>query len=278
MSGPLLVAVVGAGRAGRARVRALEGHPEAGLVAVARRSEPPRFGDVLADPEVDAVILCTPNLLHPEQAAAALDAGKHVAVEFPLAPDPETARELFARARTARRVLHVEHIELLSATQEAQRARVAELGRPRGGALEFQGGSDGWIGDAALAGTPGLRALARLHRLVDLFGPARVRSAELEASEAGYRLDVALAFERGGETHLVEARGRELARRTRWVIECERGLLDDPPPRPGGESLFRRDLDAFVAAILRGTPSYAPEERILEGLELVVAIDRATRP
>jgi 2-hydroxy-4-carboxymuconate semialdehyde hemiacetal dehydrogenase len=41
--------------------------------------------DVLALPEVDAVILCTPTPLHASQSIATLRAGKHVQVEIPLA-------------------------------------------------------------------------------------------------------------------------------------------------------------------------------------------------
>jgi len=45
------------------------------------------LGEVLADPEVDAVLLCTRHDLHAEQAARALEAGKAVFVEKPAAID-----------------------------------------------------------------------------------------------------------------------------------------------------------------------------------------------
>jgi len=41
--------------------------------------------EVLADDEVEAVILATPTQMHAEQAIACMDAGKHVEVEIPLA-------------------------------------------------------------------------------------------------------------------------------------------------------------------------------------------------
>lgn len=44
-----------------------------------------RLEEVLADPEVDLVDLCTPTPLHPEQTVAALSAGKYVFCEKPLA-------------------------------------------------------------------------------------------------------------------------------------------------------------------------------------------------
>src|SRR5262245_34227827 len=91
------IAVIGLGRAGAARVRAIEAHPRARLAAMVRRPPAePRFEFVLADAAVSALIVCTPNALHAAQADAGLRAGKHVAVEFPLASSEREARALFA--------------------------------------------------------------------------------------------------------------------------------------------------------------------------------------
>src|SRR3974390_239586 len=43
------------------------------------------LADVLADPEIELVDLCVPTTLHPEQAIAALKAGKHLLCEKPMA-------------------------------------------------------------------------------------------------------------------------------------------------------------------------------------------------
>jgi len=56
------------------------------------------FGDLLADPEIDAVYVATPNSLHAEQAFAALQAGKPVLVEKPLATTTSEAEAMIARA------------------------------------------------------------------------------------------------------------------------------------------------------------------------------------
>jgi predicted dehydrogenase len=52
------------------------------------------FNDICADPEVDVVHLCTPNYLHFPQAKAALQSGKHVICEKPLANTSAEALEL----------------------------------------------------------------------------------------------------------------------------------------------------------------------------------------
>ena len=53
-----------------------------------------RAEDAAADPEVDVVHVCTPNHLHAGLAERALEAGKHVVCEKPLATTVEDARRL----------------------------------------------------------------------------------------------------------------------------------------------------------------------------------------
>jgi biliverdin reductase len=269
------VAVIGLGRAGAARVRAIEAHPRLVLAGAVRRPpSEPTFESVLANPDVSALVVCTPNALHAAQVEAGLRAGKHVAVEFPLAGSEREARELFALARACDRILHVEHIELLSPSQRELREAARGLGPPAGGQLRFRGDSGGWIGDPVLAGGPGLRALARLHRLVDLFGPAKVASARHERrSGGGYRLQVELRFARG-VLELVEERAPGLARALEWDVWCEGGRLVPPRPEPPS-GLFARDLELFVARIESGAPASVSEERELCVHALVDAIDRS---
>ena len=54
------------------------------------------FNDLLNDPEIDLIDICTPTLQHPEMFAAALRAGKHVICEKPLARDSKSAGEMAA--------------------------------------------------------------------------------------------------------------------------------------------------------------------------------------
>src|SRR5262245_12900744 len=43
-----------------------------------------RFEDIISDPDIDIIDICTPNSYHTAQVVAALEAGKHVICEKPL--------------------------------------------------------------------------------------------------------------------------------------------------------------------------------------------------
>ncbi len=59
---------------------------------------------VVEDPDVTVVSVTTPNQFHPEMAIAALDAGKHVWCEKPMAPSFSDAERMTDAARTSGRV------------------------------------------------------------------------------------------------------------------------------------------------------------------------------
>ncbi len=59
---------------------------------------------VIDDPRVDVVSITTPNQFHPEMAIAALEAGKHVWCEKPMAPAFAEAQSMAAAAKSSGRV------------------------------------------------------------------------------------------------------------------------------------------------------------------------------
>ena len=69
---------------------------------------------VLADPDLDALVIATPSGLHYEQAKAALSAKKHVFVEKPLAETVGQAQELTHLAASVDRVVMVGHTFLFN--------------------------------------------------------------------------------------------------------------------------------------------------------------------
>ena len=58
-----------------------------------------RAEEILADPAVDAVVICAPTHLHADLAASALEAGKHVFVEKPIATNAHDSQRLLAIAQ-----------------------------------------------------------------------------------------------------------------------------------------------------------------------------------
>jgi predicted dehydrogenase len=52
--------------------------------------------DIINDPDIDIIDICTPNMYHTELTIAALEAGKHVICEKPLAPTPEDVDKMIA--------------------------------------------------------------------------------------------------------------------------------------------------------------------------------------
>ena len=67
-------------------------------------------GQVLRDPNIEAVAIATPAATHYWLARRALKAGKHVLVEKPLALHSGDAEELVVHAETEKRTLMVGHL------------------------------------------------------------------------------------------------------------------------------------------------------------------------
>ncbi|MEW4368297.1 Gfo/Idh/MocA family protein [Paenibacillus kandeliae] len=65
------------------------------------------YNELLADPEIDAVSICTWNNTHAEISIAALKAGKHVLVEKPLCRTVEEAEQIQAAVRESGKTLMV---------------------------------------------------------------------------------------------------------------------------------------------------------------------------
>jgi predicted dehydrogenase len=140
------VAVIGLGFMGRTHIQALrrlgvEVHGVAGISEneaknTAEELAIPRwyrsFDEVIADNHIQVVHLCTPNNLHFQQAKKALEAGKHVLCEKPLALNPNESRELADLAQKKGLVTAVNYnLRFYPICQEA-RARIldGDLGTP----------------------------------------------------------------------------------------------------------------------------------------------------
>ncbi len=65
------------------------------------------YRELLKDPTIDVVHVCTPNDMHSEITVAALEAGKHVMSEKPMAKTPEGARKMLEAAKRTGKKLTV---------------------------------------------------------------------------------------------------------------------------------------------------------------------------
>lgn len=117
--------------------------------------------EVVADPQVQVVHICTPNHLHHPMAQAALQAGKHVVCEKPLATTLEDAQTLAALAAATGLIATVPFVYRYHPVVREARARIAqgELGPLHlihGSYLQdwlLDPASNNWRVDPALGGT-----------------------------------------------------------------------------------------------------------------------------
>jgi len=116
------VALVGLGRIADVHYPGYIGNTDARILAVCDTNEEtalkrkaewniPKhytsFDDVLADPEIDAVEILTPTMLHCEMTIKALNAGKHVAVQKPMANTLAEADAMIEAAKKSGKILKV---------------------------------------------------------------------------------------------------------------------------------------------------------------------------
>jgi predicted dehydrogenase len=108
----LRIGLIGPGAIGETHARAIRALDETVLSAIAggtpeqvaacMNGEPvPTFATaeaMLANAELDAVVVCTPSGAHHDAALAAIESGRHVLVEKPLCVDPAEAASLLRAA------------------------------------------------------------------------------------------------------------------------------------------------------------------------------------
>jgi len=80
--------------------------------------------ELIADPGIDIIDICSPNNYHARQAIAALEAGKHVLCEKPLAPTVEDIRRMIAARDRAGRLLMTAHHFRFTGAARALKAEI----------------------------------------------------------------------------------------------------------------------------------------------------------
>jgi predicted dehydrogenase len=312
-SGPR-VAVIGTGAISQiVHVPILAERHDVDLVAVSdvdlpkARAIAERFGvaqvaepdTALGRPDLDAVVICTPNYLHEEMAVAALEAGKHVFVERPVALTPDGVERILAAARKAGKSLVASMPQRFRPEVAALRAFVAggELGRVyavRGSWLtrRFPMTRTTWRHDPRLAGGGALMDLGvpSLDVCLWLLGYPAVKRLSCVTNKGDLEVEHAatlMAETDDGVALTLEVSSRYFAGQDRYYarvmgsegsgslppLELYRQLGGRPlevtprQPRPrGGENpymnAYRRQLDHFVRVVGNQAEAPLPEEQV----------------
>ena len=272
-------AVVGVGRAGVARGRAIQADPQGTLVCTWRGRNQHQLDcgratdldDLLG--QVDAVAICSPDQAHAGQIQTALQAAKHVVVEFPICHSYAKAIELFNLARAMEKTLHVAHIEILHGPQQLLHKALKKP--PASASLTFS--RPGPLGSPR---NLALGNVARLHRLVDLFGPVThlkdltfvpgALSGILTTASTRVMFQFAQAPTRKRATLLEVSNSAG-----DWTLTGQQlslnGTARVPPKAPG---LFFRDQSVAASRILRGCSHYVDETQILHILQVAEQLSK----
>ena len=171
---PVRFGLVGYGLFGAHHAAAIEAAPSAELAAIAVKSEASQaaardahpgadvcgdYRELLDRDDIDLIDVTVPNVLHHEVAAAALDAGKHVLLEKPMALELAHCDDLIARAAEKSLVLAVGHELRLSTLWGKARELIDEgvIGRPLHAMVElsrfpYRQGAEGWRWDVDRVG------------------------------------------------------------------------------------------------------------------------------
>ena len=250
--------------------------------------------------DVDAVAVCTSNDTHGPIARAALEAGKHVFLEYPLARRLDEGEALLQAARSSGKVLRVAHGE---AAAPAHR-RLKETAREMGGLLVAmfarltpgRGARPEVLFNLPVSGPPALFFVYHVYPLVDLFGPAawvegytHYEGLDRQGTYERFVNRAVVGFAGGGSAEWTWAGGIAIHRAEQyqrlvleggtlvhedggWLRSTPEGVVPLPPPGEGEISLERLFLDEVQGA---GHGWSAELEMALESVRIGLGAERA---
>ena len=173
MEKKLKIAVIGCGNISGSHLQAYAKNPAVEIYALCdineknlkRRAEEYGVTRLYADkdqmlrelPEIDAVSVCTWNAAHAECAIAALNAGKHVLCEKPMAMNAAQAQEMLETARRNNRLLMIGFVRRFGndcaiLKDFIDHGQMGELYYAKATYLRRKGCPGGWFGDKSRSG------------------------------------------------------------------------------------------------------------------------------
>lgn len=260
------------------------------------------YGAVLADPDIDAIVLATPHTQHAEQIAKAAAAGKHIFVEKPFTLTRASAAQAVADAQAAGIVLALGHNRRFMPSRAELKSRIdsgaigtllhVEGNFSGNGGLKAQ--ADNWRG-ARLenpAGGMGAMGIHMVDLMIGLFGPiadvrciSRQRAVSVDIDDTTSML---FTFASGMTGYLVTlgatvptqriqvfgTKGSAEIRQERYFefrpVEGETESIDFGP-----FDKERAELEAFAAAVSDGVPYPLPADEAIHGIAVFEAIAKS---
>jgi predicted dehydrogenase len=270
------------------------------------------YAQVLKDPAVQAVVLCTPHTQHTEQIIAAAEAGKHVFCEKPLSMTRAGVLRAIAAVNANKVVLAVGHerrfeppiLDLMRTVESG------ELGTPLQIEANFSQDkfltltADNWrlTGAEAPAGPLTATGIHILDLSVGVFGEAEsvLCSVKQLGSQLvnGDTLAALVSFKRGGHALLTAILATPFD--GRFAVYCSKGWIEvrdnAHPSTPAGWTLTKvvtgdtrtvrkyepassvlANLEAFADAVEGRAPYPVPQEQMIANISALEAIIESAR-
>lgn len=246
------IGIIGAGSYGVQHAEALAALSDAQLVAASRTNETAlaeftrQYGgkgytdyhDLLADPEVEIVVVATPHHHHTDIVEAAAQAGKHILLEKPMAPTLAECDRILNAVKAAHVQLMVGHVNRFARAYTTAKRLIesGEMGKVIMGSAAmqkfwFEPNRRGWHLDRATGGgvwlTVGIHPLDRLTWLIG--SPIRSVSAQfgtyfhdMNADDSGMAF---LRYEDGAAGMIISTGYSTGAPKHTTELTCTRGML-----------------------------------------------------
>ena len=312
----LKVGIVGTGYAAKKRAEALNADSRVALLQVVGNTPEKvaefcqtfcatgvnSWQELVNQPELDLIFICTVNCHHGAIARAAIEANKHVVVEYPLSLDPQEAAAIIALAEVKNKLLHVEHIELIGGIHQTLTKYLPEIGNivyaryttiaPKHPV------SRRWNYHRQMWGFPLSAALSRVHRLTDILGKVErvsCQSRYWDAPEAEYftacLCNAQLRFVNGAIAEISYGKGDVFWHGYRHLeIHGDKGTISFMGekgslirgketiflPVKSRRGLFARDTAMVLDNLTTGKPLYVKPQASFYALQVADAARRAT--
>ncbi|MFN0318549.1 MAG: Gfo/Idh/MocA family protein [Burkholderiales bacterium] len=257
--------------------------------------------DLVSRDDVDLIVVANVNAEHAKVVRMALESGKHVVVEYPLALQWQEGNELWELSQAQNKLLHIEHIELLGGVHQAMVSQLPTIGTVD--YVQYTTKSpqrhppNKWTYQPDRYGFPLTAALSRIHRLTAVWGevtkifcqlrytgdnlPDRFSSCYCQAQlEFACGILADIHYSKGANcwqsSRVLEVQGSKgglFFSSDAGTLMTEQGEVALTVGTSRG--LFQIDTNQIVAHLLQGTPLYTHPSSSLLALKVSCAAERS---